>query len=485
MIPASALLTVAQMGEADRRTIAAGTPGAELMERAGAAVAAEIMRRFPRQPAVVLCGPGNNGGDGFVAARHLAEAGWPVRLGLLGSRAALKGDAAIHAARWPGPLMDLTPDLLDGAGLAIDALFGAGLGRPIDGAAAIMLKAVAERGIALVGVDLPSGVQGDTGADLGAVRAALTVTFERKKPGHLLLPGRDLCGETVVAPIGLDSAALDAIAPACWENGPSLWGAALPRPAAAAHKYGRGHALVLGGYPMTGAARLAARGAARIGAGLVSVAVPAAALPVYAASLLSIMVRPLDEPADLDRLLADGRFNALLIGPGAGASEATRETVLKLLGTGRATVLDADALSIFAGRVPTLQAAIHGPVVLTPHEGEFARLFDLAGDKLARARAAAQATGAVILLKGSDTIVAAPDGRAVINANAPPYLATAGAGDVLAGFIQGLLAQGVPAFEAAAAASWIHGAAAAEFGPGLIAEDLPEQVPAVLRALGF
>jgi hydroxyethylthiazole kinase-like uncharacterized protein yjeF len=485
MILASALLSVAEMGEADRRTIAGGTQGAVLMERAGAAVAAEIRRRYPRQPVAVLCGPGNNGGDGFVAARLLAEAGWPVRLGLIGRRDALRGDAALHAARWPGPVEALAPGLLDGAGLAVDAIFGAGLTRPVAGAPAATLKAAAERGVTLVAVDLPSGIQGDSGEDLGAVAAALTVTFERKKPGHLLLPGRDLCGEVTVAGIGLDPAALDRIAPQCWENGLELWDAILPRPAAAGHKYGRGHALVFGGYPMTGAARLSARAAARLGAGLVSVAVPEAAVDVYAASLLSIMVTPLAAPGDLNNLLADSRFNALLIGPGAGVTDATRATALKLLVTGRPTVLDADALSVFAAMPNRLFQAVRGDTVLTPHEGEFARLFDLAGDKLERARAAAALSGAVVLLKGSDTVVAAPDGRASINANAPPTLATAGAGDVLSGMILGLLAQGVPAFEAASAAVWIHGAAARAFGPGLIAEDLPEQIPAVLRALGF
>jgi NAD(P)H-hydrate epimerase len=220
-----------------------------------------------------------------------------------------------------------------------------------------------------------------------------------------------------------------------------------------------------------------------MGAGLLSIAVPEAALPIYAAALTSIMVKPLSGEAALDALLADGRLNALLIGPGAGVGEATESRVIRMLGTARAVVLDADALTSFAGRPDTLFAAINGPTVLTPHEGEFARLFDLAGDKLSRARAAARQSGAVILLKGADTVIAAPEGRAAINANAPGYLATAGAGDVLAGMVLGLLAQGVPAFEATAAAVWIHGAAARHFGPGLIAEDLPELIPGVLREL--
>ena len=479
----SALLSTREMAEADRRTIAGGVSGEVLMERAGAAVAAEILARFAPCPVAVLCGPGNNGGDGFVVARHLAGQGWAVRLGLLGARGRLTGDAASHAALWQGPVEALSPDVLDGAGLVVDAIFGAGLARPVEGAAAATLAAAA--GLPIVAIDTPSGVHGDSGADLGAVPARLTVTFERRKPGHLLLPGRVLCGETVVRPIGLDPAALEAIAPRCWENGPELWAEALPRPALDGHKYGRGHALICGGYPTTGAARLAARGAARLGAGLVSVAVPEKALPVYAAALTSIMVRPLANEADLDALLADERFNALLIGPGAGIGDTTRGRVLRLLATGRPVVLDADALSCFASDRTALFGARRGALVLTPHEGEFRRLFDVQGDKLSRARAAAAASGAIVLLKGADTVIAAPDGRAAINANAPPSLATAGAGDVLAGMILGLLAQHMPDFEAACAACWIHGAAAADFGPGLIAEDLPELAPAVLRRLGL
>jgi ADP-dependent NAD(P)H-hydrate dehydratase / NAD(P)H-hydrate epimerase len=479
-----ALLTTDQMGEADRQTIAGGIAGATLMERAGTAVADAIVARYTPRPVAVLCGPGNNGGDGFVVARHLAARGWPVRLGLLGSATRLVGDAALHAGQWGGPIEALDPGLLVGVGLVVDAIFGAGLARPVAGAAAATLKAVAAARLSVVAVDMPSGVQGDSGADLGAVAAELTVTFERKKPGHLLLPGRSLCGETLVCPIGLASEALDRIAPGCWENGPELWSGTLPRLTAAGHKYARGHALLLGGYPMTGAARLAARAAARLGAGLVSVAVPERALTIYATALTSIMVRPLADAADLVTLLGDARFNALLIGPGAGVSPETKAHALRLLATGRPTVLDADALTVFAEDRATLFAARSGPVVLTPHEGEFRRLFDVSGDKLSRARQAAAISGAVVVLKGADTVIAAPDGRAAINANAPPNLATAGSGDVLAGMILGLLAQQMPTFEAACAACWIHGAVAGDFGPGLIAEDLPDGVPAVLRRLG-
>ncbi|MDB5361784.1 MAG: bifunctional ADP-dependent (S)-NAD(P)H-hydrate dehydratase/NAD(P)H-hydrate epimerase [Rhodospirillales bacterium] len=471
----TALLTPDEMGELDRRTIAGGVSGAALMERAGAAVAAEIRRRWTRRPIAVLCGPGNNGGDGFVVARLLAAEGWPVRVALLGAHAVLAG--------WTGPVEAFGSGILDGAGLVVDALFGAGLSRPLDEPAAGVLAAAVQCRLPIVAVDVPSGLFGATGAAPGAVTAALTVTFGRLKPGHLLLPGRDLCGELVLADIGLDPAALDALAIQTWANDPNLWDPARPRPGHAAHKYSRGHALVLGGWPMSGAGRLSSRAAARIGAGLVTVAVPSAGLATYAATLESQIVRPLDDPAGLDALLQDRRFTGLLIGPGAGVTAATRRSVFQLLAAARATVLDADALTACAEDPAGLFAAIRGPTVLTPHEGEFSRLFQVEGDKLTRARAAAAKSGAVMVLKGADTVVAAPDGRAAINGNAPPTLATGGTGDVLSGLILGLLAQGMPAFEAAAAAVWLHGAAAASFGPGLLASDLPDLIPGVLVRL--
>jgi ADP-dependent NAD(P)H-hydrate dehydratase / NAD(P)H-hydrate epimerase len=481
----SALLRVEQMEEADRLTIAAGTAGVELMHNAGTAVAREAMRRWSARPVAVLCGPGNNGGDGFVVARVLATAGWPVRVALLGSRDRLRGDAQHHATLWAGAVEPLHPDILEGAELIVDALFGSGLSRPLGLGVVPTLEAVAHRRLPVIAVDVPSGVMGNTGESLGAVAADCTVTFTRKKPGHVLLPGRDLCGTTIVADIGTPASVLDGIGVDTWENDLDLWQRALPQLTRSANKYTRGHALLCGGYPTTGAARMAARAAARAGAGLTTIAVPEAALPVYAAALTSIMVRPLAQPDDLARLLADSRFTALLIGPGAGINATTRERALAMLATGRPVLLDADALTVFATERRALFDSIKGACVLTPHEGEFARLFDSSGDKLTRARAAARTSGAVIVLKGADTVIAAPDGRAVINSNAPPSLATAGAGDVLGGIILGLLAQGMDAFVAAAAAVWLHGAAAADFGPGLLAEDLPDLLPGVLRRLGL
>jgi ADP-dependent NAD(P)H-hydrate dehydratase / NAD(P)H-hydrate epimerase len=479
----SAVLSVAQMTEADRAAIAAGTPGSTLMQNAGNAVAREIIHRWSPRPVAVLCGPGNNGGDGFVVAAALARAGWPVRVALLGNREDLRGDARLHAMQWSGGVESVTPTAIEGVSLVVDALFGSGLSRRLDGAVVATLTAVTQRAVPVVAVDVPSGVMGDTGESVGAAPATCTVTFARKKPGHVLLPGRELCGEIVVADIGISAAVLESLSIDTWENDPNLWRAQLPQAKSSANKYTRGHALLCGGYPMTGAARMAARAAARIGAGLTTIAVPQVAFPLYAAALTSIMVQPLTQAADLSRLLSDPRYTAFLVGPGAGVNDATRETALEILRTARPVLLDADAISVFAGRTADLARAIRGPCVMTPHEGEFVRVFDVRGDKLGRARAAARQSGAIIVLKGADTVVAAPDGRAIVNTNAPATLATAGSGDVLGGLILGLLAQGMDAFAAAAAGVWVHGAAAASFGPGLLAEDLPDLVPAVLRQL--
>lgn len=477
----TALLSVAQMNEGDRAAIAAGIPGYVLMQNAGSAVVREITRRWSPRRVTVLCGPGNNGGDGFVVAAALAQGGWPVRVAMLGDRGHLRGDARLHAARWNGDVEAVTPAALDGAALVVDALFGSGLSRRLDGSVVETLTAAAQRGLPLVAVDVPSGLMGDTGESLGAVPAECTVTFARKKPGHVLLPGRELCGEVVVADIGISSAVLASLGIDSWENDPAVWREHLPLAKSSGNKYTRGHALLYGGYPMTGAARMAARAAARIGAGLTTIAVPEAAFAIYAAALTSIMVQSLKAAGDLARLLSDPRYTAFLIGPGAGVGDATRASALELLATARPVLLDADAITVFASEPAELVRAIRGPCVMTPHDGEFARLFDARGDKLKCARAAARQSGAIIVLKGADTVVAAPDGRAVVNTNAPASLATAGSGDVLGGMILGLLAQGMDAFLAAAAGVWMHGAAAAAFGPGLLAEDLPDLLPAVLR----
>jgi hydroxyethylthiazole kinase-like uncharacterized protein yjeF len=477
------VLKVAQMNAADRLTIAAGTPGALLMQRAGEAVVRELVRRWTPRPVTVLCGPGNNGGDGFVVAILLAQSGWAVRLALFGDVNGLRGDAQHHAQRWTGRVEPLTPQVIDAAELVVDSIFGSGLSRRLDRQVSDVLSCATRRGIPIIAVDVPSGVMGDSGEDLGAAAAVCTVTFAGKKPGHLLLPGRDLCGDIVVADIGIPQAVLDSLPIDIWENSPALWREELPQLHATGNKYSRGHALLYGGYPMTGAARMAARAAARIGAGLTTIAVPEKAFAIYASALTSIMVQPLSQDQDFAALLKDPRYTAFSIGPGAGINDATRELSLAMLQTGRPAVLDADAISVFSARADELFQAIRGPCVITPHDGEFKRIFDPAGDKLTRALRAARSSGAVVVLKGADTVIAAPDGRAIINGNAPATLATAGSGDVLGGIILGLLAQGMDAFRASAAGVWMHGAAAAAFGPGLLGEDLPDLLPRVLKRL--
>lgn len=479
------LLSTDEMYRADRLAMAAGRSGLELMAAAGRAVAAAVERHYPGARVLVLCGPGNNGGDGFVAARLLQEAGYAVDLALLGKRESLKGDAASHAAHWTGPVLPFTAECLDSADLVVDAIFGAGLARPLDGAARAIVEAMIRRGIPAVAVDVPSGISGDSGAVVGdlAVRAAHCVTFFRKKPGHLLFPGALHCGRVEVADIGIPASVLDDIAPQSFENAPGLWAGRYPWRGPESHKYNFGHGLMVAG-PLTGAALLAARGALRVGAGLVSIACLSQSASIFATAVPSAMVRPIDNEDAWAALLAEPRINALAIGPGAGVGEATRGKVLTALEAGKRVVLDADALTSFQNSPGSLWAALGPSAVLTPHEGEFRRLFaDLEGDKPARARAAAARSGAVLLLKGADSVIAAPDGQLVINSNAPPELAIGGAGDVLTGLILGLLAQGMEPFDAAAAGAWIHGRAAQEFGPGLIAEDLPELVPAALRAL--
>ncbi len=485
------LLTADEMSRADRLAIASGIPGLTLMENAGRAVADEAARMADEGTRIaVLCGPGNNGGDGFVAARLLRERGYQVAVALLGSRDALKGDAAHMATAWNGPISAMTAATADGAGLVIDALFGAGLSRPLDGVAADVAARLAATGQPVLAVDVPSGVDGSTGEIHGAaIQAHRTVTFFRRKPGHVLLPGRLRCGVTRLADIGIDASVLSSIGPRTFANAPELWIKHLPIPRLDGHKYARGHAVVVSGPAWrTGAARLSARGALRIGAGLVTVASGTDALPINAAHLTAIMLREIDDTDALTAMLSDRRFNAVLIGPAAGVDDQTRERTLAVLASGASVVLDADTLSVFANSRDTLVSAIRAnerPVVFTPHDGEFARLFPDLVDlpKLERVRNAAAMTDAIVILKGADTVIAAPDGRAAINENAPPTLATAGSGDVLAGFTTGLLAQHMPAFEAACAAVWLHGASAAAFGPGLIAEDLSEMLPPVLADL--
>lgn len=482
------ILAPEEMAEADRLAVAAGIASFDLMRSAGAAVADAARDLAEEGDILILAGPGNNGGDGFVAATRLRAGGRNVRVALLGERGALKGDAARAADSYDGPIEAIGSETRLSADLVIDALFGAGLARPLSDDAATIVERLNASGLPVLAVDLPSGVDGRTGAADGpAVRAMRTVTFFRLKPGHLLLPGRTLCGPTEVAQIGIPGLVLETIRPAAFHNIPALWQDRLRWPKAGDHKYSRGHTFVVSGPPaQTGAARLAAAAALRIGSGAVTVLSPPAAVMVNAYHLTAIMVRAFDGADGLSRALDDPRPSAVVIGPANGVGPETRGNVEAALARDVGVVLDADALTSFTENRQALFSSIRKrlrPVVMTPHEGELGRLFDLSGSRLDRARAAAADSGAIVVLKGSDSVIAAPDGRAAINSNAPPDLATAGSGDVLAGIIAGLLAQGLPGFEAACAGVWTHGACGTVCGRGLIAEDLPSKIPEVLQNL--
>lgn len=487
-MPLIEVLTPGEMGEADRLAAQGSVPSFELMQNAGAAVAEAAGDMAEEGEILVLCGPGNNGGDGFVAAALLGAAGRNVRVAALVDRGALKGDAARAAAGYDGPFELLGPSTNFDTDLIVDALFGAGLARPLSGEAARAVEAVNASGRPVLAVDLPSGVDGRTGAANGAaIRANRTVTFFRLKPGHLLLPGRVLCGATEVVQIGIPDSVLDTIRPQTFHNVPALWRKHLRWAQPGDHKYARGHTYVVSGpADRTGAARLAAAGALRIGAGAVTVASPPDAVLVNATHLTAIMVRGFSGAAGLTALLSDTRPKAVVVGPANDVGATTWANVEAALASDAAVVLDADALTSFKDDPQSLFSKIRSkmrPVVMTPHEGEFARLFDVRGSRLERARAAAANSVADVVVKGSDTVIASPDGRAAINSNAPPDLATAGSGDVLSGMIAGLLAQGLPGFEAACAGVWMHGAAAEICGRGLIAEDLPGAIPDVLQRL--
>ena len=486
------LLTAEEMGRAEQIAAAAGLPTLTMMENAGRCVAEEVVRRYPRgSRVVVLCGPGNNGGDGFVCARYLRERGYHVRLALLGRQEDLKRDPKEMARRWDEAIEPMTPQSLEGAQIVVDAIYGTGLRDNVAGIVAEMIEAVTGRSLPVISVDVPSGINATSGAVRGvAFKAATTVTFFRRKTGHVLLPGRLYCGDVRAVDIGIPAAVLGEIAPRTFANDPEFWLRYFPKLRIDGHKYDRGHAVIVSG-PMesTGAGRLAARTALRAGAGLVTVATSKSAFYINAAQLTAVMVAAYEGPSGLSAVLSDPRITAVLIGPGAGRDPEVMGLVGSVLASDAVAVLDAEGITAFQATPVELFRLIKSrpaPTILTPHEGEFRKVFpDLANEpsKLERARRAAEMSGAVVILKGADTVVAAPDGLSSISENAPAWLATAGSGDVLAGLITGLCAQGMAAFDAAAAGVWMHGELAVIFGPGLIADDMADLLPGVLQRL--
>ena len=508
------LLTAAQMRAIEEAAIASGeVTGLELMERAGRGVVEAVFEEWPDlaaapHRAVVLCGPGNNGGDGFVIARLLGEWGWDVEVCLYGDPAKLPPDAKVNCERWRemGAVRDMNRDLAHGEApdLFVDAVFGTGLSRPVEGELGQVLAAFDAfrdlRQVRTVAVDVPSGLCADSGRAMGTFATAdLTVSFHAAKLGHYLSRGPEQAGKLVVKGIGLADRSGDGRAVRLVGGVP---GRRL-RKAGAAHKYGHGHALVLtGGAGRTGAARLAARGALRVGAGLVTLGVPPAAQQEVAMQITALMLQRIDGAEGLAAALEDRRIKALCLGPGLGLDRARALVPVACGGDDpRAVVLDADALMAFAEAPEALFGSLHGGCVLTPHGGEFAGLFpDLAArleapaktgpaySKVDATREAARRAGCLVLFKGPDTVIAGPDGACAIQSaqydRAAPWLATAGSGDVLAGIITGLLARGLPPQQAAESGAWLHAECALQFGPGLIAEDLPEALPEVFRALG-
>lgn len=482
------LLTPKQMMEAEQVCMEAGIAGQVLMLRAAQALCMAITRRWLPCRVAVLCGPGNNGGDGYVTAHFLRQQGWDVQVFSVAARHGPNdgSDAAWAMKQWGAAIGAAKDFQAQDYDLVVDAVFGAGLNRALDAQAIACLQACEQHQLPICAVDMPSGIDGRTGQVLGyAAYTALTVTFTRAKPGHYLLPGKRHCGELVVADIGVPDAVVAGMACQTMLNAPPVWARHWPHADMGNHKYKRGHVVVLGGDLLTGAARLAAQAAQRVGAGLVSVAAPESAWSVYAQSLQSVMVQGFSSAQELRAILQEPRRNVCLIGPGAGVHAMTRQAVLDSAQMNKQLVIDADALTAFADQPELLFAALgaaprlaaNAYAVLTPHDGEFARLFghlsdSHESDKCARSRQAALTAQAVVIVKGSDTVIAAPDGRVAINANAPATLASGGTGDVLAGMIAGLLAQGMPGFEAACAAVWLHGRAAHEAGAHLIADDL-------------
>lgn len=485
------ILTAQEMRQADQSAIAAGAKGIELMTAAGHAVAHKIAQEFAPCPVLVLCGKGNNGGDGFIVAGLLEKAGWPVRVACLSKITELKGDAALAAKTFSGKVEALNSNLgIKDARIVVDAVFGTGFTGTLEPELVTLFDKVRAKSPAVIAVDMPSGIDADSGTIAeGTLKADITVTFCRRKIAHMIYPSRTWCGRVVRSDIGIDDSVIAQQTVLAYENNPALWVASLPVPGHDSHKFTRGHVSVYGGTFRTGAAALAARAAQRAGAGLVSIASADSAQLYYRLAAASLMVDECNTLDDYKAILADERRTAAVIGPGAlpaqGGEEDLRAAVLAAVATPKVVVLDGDVFRAFEHQPAQLFGQLDPTRhVMTPHAGEFLRLFGTPdGSKLDQARAAAKKANAVIVYKGADTIIAAPEGLAVIDVSGPPTLATAGSGDVLAGLIAGFAAQGMPAFFAACASVYLHSHSARLHGLGLTAEDIISNIHQALNHL--
>jgi hydroxyethylthiazole kinase-like uncharacterized protein yjeF len=483
-----AVLSTAQMYEADHLTIKSGLSGIELMENAGTAVTAHITAHWDACKTLVLCGPGNNGGDGYVVARQLSEAGWDVDVAQYGAVEKLSADAK-HMRGQLGSVSsvgDMASVPVSDFDLIVDAIFGAGFRGTLPPEISTVFECAAEADVPIVAIDVPSGVDGDTGKiSSGTPMASMTVSFFKAKLGHLLYPGRENCGRLEIADIGIPEHVLDELAVDVFENSLELWRSFYPQPSATGHKYNRGHAVIVGGgVSNTGAARISARNALRVGAGAVTLLCPASALMIYAQAMEAVMVSSFQNSEDLNKFVKSKRIASLLIGPANGVNDITRQNVMAVLATDANIIIDADAISVFKDNPQELFTAIKskmtGQVVLTPHEAEFNRLFDIEGTRVDRCRSAANASGATVILKGATTCIASPSGSVVLNTHASPWLATAGSGDALAGILCGLMASMNDGLKASAAAVWLHGEAGVRLGAGMTAEDIEKTLPSIL-----
>jgi hydroxyethylthiazole kinase-like uncharacterized protein yjeF len=476
------ILSSTQMSKADSETIKSGIQGLFLMENAGKSVSDFIKSKYNKQKTLVLCGPGNNGGDGFVVARHLKESGWDVKISSLIDKNSYKNDALVMAKRWNDFIIPFEEISVGDYSLIIDAIFGIGLSKEISGTIASVINEVNNKNIDTISIDIPSGIDSNNGAILGtAFKSKYTITFARKKIGHTIYPGKDNCGEVIISDIGIKD---NFIKSNIFENTPELWINDFPFPKPQQHKYDRGHSIIVGGnVESAGAATLSAISALKTGSGLVTVACPPSALLVYASKLTAVMNKPIDSVNSFSSFIDDKRVTSVLIGPGNGVTKTTKEYVLEALKLKKNCVFDADALNVFQDKPEELFKSIYSDVILTPHEGEFHRLFALEGNKIDRAIQAAKISNCIIVLKGSDTIIAAPNGKVAVNTNAPASLATAGSGDCLAGIITALLANKVDAFKAACIGVWLHSESANLAGPGMTAEDILENIHIALQGL--